>query len=469
MMSGVTRVFGFHRSHVPGRLLSLILTLAASGAASTALARDTSAGPAPPPVAGATGSETGTSAPAKTASPRAAAAPGRATPAPRPPGRSALGGTSARTRFIIGLEKAAPFQVFSLSRPNRVVVELPSMRLDLPPADKPVGLVRDFRGGLVAAKLARIVIDVTAPVIVERAEIEGAKSGNPQLVLDIVPVTSASTRALSSLRAKAVPAALGAAGVQPPLPKRAASPKGRAERMFRPLIVLDPGHGGHDSGAKKNGVVEKDAVLAFALVLRDKLLATRRYRVLMTRDTDVFVDLDERREIAERAKAALFIAIHADYAGSHARGATIYSLTESSARSLQRSAKGEVKREVLSSKEIAQASSSARGDVDAVRSILADFAAREVEVTRSRTSLFTQSVIETMGTTTSMRQNPDRQAAFRVLQTAKLPSVLIELAYVTNREDAMLLRSDDWRRKVSASILVAIDNYFSHHAVRLPM
>jgi N-acetylmuramoyl-L-alanine amidase len=209
-------------------------------------------------------------------------------------------------------------------------------------------------------------------------------------------------------------------------------------------------------------------VLAFSRALRDKLNATGRYKVLMTRDTDVFVELDERRAFAERNNANLFIAVHADYASTNASGATVYSLRDTVARELQRSAKGDVAGSVLSSSEVASVKQ-ASGDVDAVRGILADLAEREVEVTPERTSVFARSIIQFMGATTTLRDDPDQQAAFRVLKTAKVPSVLLELAYVTNKQDAQNLKSDAWRDKVATSIVTAVENYFSHQVAHLPM
>jgi N-acetylmuramoyl-L-alanine amidase len=269
---------------------------------------------------------------------------------------------------------------------------------------------------------------------------------------------------------KSQPFALGAAGIQPPLPTPAKRPNEVAKTAYKPIIVIDPGHGGHDTGAMKHGAVEKDVVLAFAKVLRDKIEKTGRYKVLMTRDKDVFVELDERRAFGEKHQAALFIAVHADYAKTSARGATIYSLRESVANSLKRSAKGDVSEHLLSDSELA-AVKKANGEknASAVRNILADFAGREVETTRERTSIFSRSVIEHMGESTSLRQKPDQQAAFRVLKTAQFPSVLIELAYVTNKEDARLLQSDEWRGKVADSITTAVENYFTHQLARLPM
>jgi N-acetylmuramoyl-L-alanine amidase len=188
----------------------------------------------------------------------------------------------------------------------------------------------------------------------------------------------------------------------------------------------------------------------------------------MTRDTDTFIPLSDRREFAERNNAALFIAIHADYAGAQARGATIYSLWDNVASELRRSAKGEVAQEVLNDTEIRAMKQNSATDLGAVKGILADLAQREVQVTKDRTSLFARSVIEYMGTSTNMMNNPDRSAAFAVLRTAKVPAVLIELAYVSNKQDAAQLKSDEWRQKVSATIQTAIDNYFSHQLARLP-
>jgi N-acetylmuramoyl-L-alanine amidase len=377
-----------------------------------------------------------------------------------------------RTRFVIGLERDVDFQVFSLTNPNRVFIELPDVKLQLPPhpGETPVGLVKSFRGGLSAPGKARVVIDVTGPVVVEKALLE-RDGKTPRLMVEIVqadPIVD--QQALNAKRAEMLAGAsgLGAGGLQPPMPRPAISPQARAQAMFKPVIVIDPGHGGDDTGATKGGTVEKNVVLAFSLKLRDKLIASGRYKVLMTRDKDVFVELHERRAFAERSEAALFVAVHADYAQSKARGATIYSLREGVANELQRSAKGEVSESVLSGAEKKLAKGS-DADLGPVRQILADLARREVEMTRDRTNVFVRSVIEYMGGTTNLKDNPDRSAAFVVLKTAKVPSILIELGYVTNEEDAELLKSEAWREKVSGSIVTAIDNYFSHQLARLPM
>ena len=374
------------------------------------------------------------------------------------------------TRFVVGLDSKVNFQIFSLSNPNRVVIELPEVDVSLPKLDgkRPVGLVNNIQAGLAAAGKMRVVIGVTQPVVVENSKIIKDEKGQFWLSLAILPASAALREQIKGL---APPAGLAPPiGLQPPLVRPAESPKKRAARTLKPTIVLDPGHGGYDSGAEKFGTIEKEVVLAFGLVLCDLLEKTGRYNVLMTRSDDTFIPLDERTHFAERNKANLFIAIHADYSngGSLARGATIYSLRDGVAKSLERSTKGDISRNILTEDEI-DTVKSVNGDVNTVRNILTDLADRDVGLTHERTGMFAKTVIENMGESTPLRNEPKQQAAFRVLKTAQFPSVLIELAYVTNKSDAKNLKSDEWREKVAHSIVAAIDNYFSRDIARLPM
>lgn len=374
-----------------------------------------------------------------------------------------------RTRFVVGLDRKVEYQVFSLANPNRVVVELPDVKLNMPEHSGAgaVGLVKSFRGGLAASGKTRVVIDVTEPVVVESAKISKDANGAWRLALDILTVDAA-IKAGSKKGLASQPNGLGAAGLQPPTPKRAESPKMRAAKAFKPIIVLDPGHGGMDSGATKYGTVEKQVVLAFAHELRHQLEKTGRYKVLMTRDKDVFVELEERVKYGERNNANLFIAVHADYASTKARGATIFTLRDRVAKDLERNATNRAGDKVMSDSDVQNVKQSS-GDVAAVRNILADLAERDVKMTHERTGVFARSVIETMGESTPMRNEPDQQAAFKVLKTAQFPSVLIELAYVSNRQDASNLNSDQWRERVADSIVSAVDNYFGNQLARLPM
>jgi N-acetylmuramoyl-L-alanine amidase len=394
----------------------------------------------------------------------------------------------SRTRFVIGLDKAVDVKLSALANPSRIVVDLPDVRMQLPPeaSVNQGGLVKSFTGGMSAPGRNRVVINVDVPVVIESHRIEAAKDGKShRLILDIVAID---TKAAPKKSAGLVPAfALGAVGLggglggggaapavnaapglQPPLPKPAVRPSDSAKTAAKQIVVIDPGHGGKDSGASKFGAVEKNVVLAFSLALRDKLTATGRYKVLMTRDDDTFVPLDRRREFAEEHKAGLFIAVHADDSGggSRARGATIYSLRDAVAKDLQRSAKGQVNENLLSAKDLASLPKNDQ-DVGTVKGILAEFAQRDVELNTNRTGLFARSVIDTMGSSTNMMSNPDRSAAFRVLKSATVPAVLIELAYVSNQQDAANLKSDAWRDKVATSITAAVENYFSNQLARM--
>jgi len=362
---------------------------------------------------------------------------------------------STRTRFIVGLERAAEardVKISALSNPNRVLIDLPQMRLDLPnpPGRAPVGVVKSFHHGLSAPGRIRVVIDVTGPVVIEKSAIEKAPDGaSERLVLDIVAASEVTATAASDGRPASV-------GLQPPVPRPA---QRRGSGSFKPVIVVDPGHGGEDSGARKYGTIEKDVVLSFSLRLRDKLSATGAYKVLMTRDSDVFVPLEERRSFAERHQAALFIAIHADYTQrASARGATIYSLRPQVADALRRSAEAEMRDSVLSGKQVALAKQ-VDADVDALRGILTEKARDLIERNQVRTSVFARSVIDFVGSTTDLMDNPDRGAAFVVLKTAKVPAILLELGFITNLQDAEQLNSDQWRDKVSSSVVTAINQY----------
>ncbi|MFZ4806037.1 MAG: N-acetylmuramoyl-L-alanine amidase [Hyphomicrobiaceae bacterium] len=376
----------------------------------------------------------------------------------------ALNGDTKRTRFVVRLDREARYQFLNLS--NRLVIELPDVKLLLPPPnDTPVGLVQGFTGGLAGPGRSRVIIDVTQPVAIENDRIEKAPDGKGYLLaFEMIPVEAA-TKPEPKMRSLAKPSGLGAAGVEPPQPRPAVTRDTARSNTYKPTIVIDPGHGGHDSGAMKHETVEKDVVLAFSLALRDKLKATGRYNVLMTRDTDVFVPLDERRDFGEKNKAQLFIAVHADYASTQARGATIYSLREGMFNSLKKSAKTN---ETVSEKHRATLQQIG-SDTKALENILSDLTQREFATNDNSTSQFRTKAIEFMDAATTLRDNPEQSANFRVLLTAKVPSVLIELAYVSNQQDAKLLKSDEWRDKVSESIATAVENYFEDRKSRLPM
>ncbi len=173
-------------------------------------------------------------------------------------------------------------------------------------------------------------------------------------------------------------------------------PKEQAAKAFKPIIVLDPGHGGHDSGAEKNGAVEKDVVLAFGKVLRDKLKKTGRYKVLMTRDDDKFIELSERVDFAERNKANCSSPSTADYAERPRRAAPPSTRCETAPPRASRVGQRRRFTESALERRAGERSRRRRRQRPQRRqSILADLAQREVDTTKERTSVFTRAVIET--------------------------------------------------------------------------
>ncbi len=372
-----------------------------------------------------------------------------------------------RTKFIVGLDRQANFRVKSLTNPNRVVVELDGSKLYLPevPKSGPVGVVSNFHGGKVGKNRAKVVIEVTEPVIVEKSSIDKV-DGRFHLTLDLASVAARKPARSLADAPFDPPTGLGAGGIQPPMPRAIASHESIDKRYAKPVIVLDPGHGGHDSGARKNGAVEKDVVLKFSHVLREKLERTGRYKILMTRDKDEFISLGERRAFAERHNAQLFIAIHADYARSSASGAAIFSLRSSVAKKLKGSALKKARKVRISKERMSPVD---KQDNNIIEDILADLGQDEARVTKERSDLFSRSIIRHMGAKTKFRTQPHRTAAFKVLKTHLVPSVLIELAFVTNKSDAKRLKSEAWRKKTATGIVDAIDNYFSSKEGQLPM
>jgi N-acetylmuramoyl-L-alanine amidase len=226
------------------------------------------------------------------------------------------------------------------------------------------------------------------------------------------------------------------------------------------VIVIDPGHGGIDPGAAAHsGVIEKDLVLSFAQQLKKKLEAQGRYRVLMTRDEDVFVSLGDRVRSARSAKADLFISIHADSisGGQDVRGLTVYTGSErasdaESARLADRENKAD-----------AAAGIDSGDSPDDVLDILQDLTLRE---TRSFSHGFATRLVGELDTIARLNKNPRREAGFRVLRAHDVPSVLVELGYLSSKQDLDLLMSEQWRGKMVSAMAVAVDRFFATRLAR---
>lgn len=361
-----------------------------------------------------------------------------------------IGGDDGQTRFVVDLTRKVELRAFTLADPYRVVIDLPQVTFALPAkaGDSGRGLVKAYRYGLVMAGGSRIVIDVAKPVRVDKVTMLDAAQGVPaRLVLDLAAVDRATfmrTLALDSKTrtdtVKATPREVAPASSSDP----------------RPVVVIDPGHGGPDTGAKAPGGdhEEKAIVLEFGTLLRDQLEKSGKYRIIMTRTDDTFIPLDERVRFARQRGAQLFISIHADWlprAEGDAQGASVYTLSETASdATAARLAEAENRADAVGGLDLSREPSD-------VADILFDLAQRE---TKTYSHQFAKTLVGEMKNAVRMHQHPLKSAGFKVLRSPDVPSVLVELGYVSNKADLKALLSDEWRNKTAGTIVKAVDAFF---------
>jgi N-acetylmuramoyl-L-alanine amidase len=365
-----------------------------------------------------------------------------------------LVGDRGRTRFIADLSRKVDVNVFSLADPYRVIIDLPEVSFQMPPGlgTEKRGLVTGYRYGLFAPAKSRIVIDVNGPFLVDKAFVLEARPDQPaRLVVDLVATDR--TTFLAKLRAARSPIVGSIPQSRPEAQPTAA----------KPVVILDPGHGGIDPGtASADGVTEKEVVLAFAKTLRQKLEAKGDYQVYLTREGDTFLALRERVEFAQSKGANLFVSIHADSFPKHANeasGATVYTLSE---RASDDEAKELAAKENFSDAIAGVELPTDRDEV--VANILIDLAQRE---TQNRSIVFARSVAGEMSAAELHRKSL-KSAGFRVLKSPDVPSVLLELGFLSNPDDEKRLTSEAWRGAMADKVGAAIDAYFAKRVARMP-
>jgi N-acetylmuramoyl-L-alanine amidase len=365
-----------------------------------------------------------------------------------------LAGDRGRTRFIADLSRKVDVNVFSLADPYRVIIDLPEVSFQMPPGlgTEKRGLVTGYRYGLFAPAKSRIVIDVNGPFLVDKAFVlEGRPDQPARLVVDLVATDR--TTFLAKLRAARSPIVGSIPQSRPEAQPTAA----------KPVVILDPGHGGIDPGtASADGVTEKEVVLAFAKTLRQKLEAKGDYQVYLTREGDTFLALRERVEFAQSKGANLFVSIHADSFPKHANeasGATVYTLSE---RASDDEAKELAAKENFSDAIAGVELPTDRDEV--VANILIDLAQRE---TQNRSIVFARSVAGEMSAAELHRKSL-KSAGFRVLKSPDVPSVLLELGFLSNPDDEKRLTSEAWRGAMADKVGAAIDAYFAKRVARMP-
>jgi N-acetylmuramoyl-L-alanine amidase len=374
-----------------------------------------------------------------------------------------LAGDSKQTRFILDLDQPISFRAFPLADPYRVIIDIPQVSFQLPAGVGTAGrgLIKAFRYGLVMPGGSRIVFDLTGPARIASAHVLDAANGQPpRLVLELEEVDR--TTFVQSLsadgRPELRPAIADARETQVAVPaKEEAAPKSQMATApdLRPVLVIDPGHGGPDNGTQSGSESEKNLVLGFALALRDRIEKSGKYRVVMTRTDDTFIPLNDRVRIARNQSAALFVSIHADALPRRegdAQGATIYTLSDrASDAEAERLAEAENKADAIGGVNLTE-------EPTEVADILIDLAQRE---TRTFSNRFARVLMGEMKTTTRMHKHPLKSAGFRVLKAPDVPSVLIELGYVSNKDDLEHLVSENWRSRTVGSVAHAIDVFFA--------
>jgi N-acetylmuramoyl-L-alanine amidase len=366
-----------------------------------------------------------------------------------------LGEHPDKTRFVMELSAATPYRVFTLANPYRVVIDLPQVDWRIPDSKMgatDVGAVRSLRFGLFSPTTSRVVLDARHPVRVDKVFRLAPRGDYPyRLVVDLTRVSAEQFAAATDRRITS----------KEPLPqpdRRDRDPEPEAGDA-RPTIVVDAGHGGVDPGAiGVSGTYEKDIVLDYARHLADLLEDTGNYRVVMTRRKDIFLPLRKRVELARKASGDLFISLHANtHPSGNIRGASVYTLSETSSdkEAAQLAAK-ENKSDVIAGVDLAATTGT-------VSKILIDLAQRE---TMNDSKHFANTLVDELGQAVKLLNNTHRFAGFAVLKAPDVPSVLVEIGYMSNRSEERQLLTSSHRRKINREIADAVDQYFRWQEAR---
>ncbi len=354
-------------------------------------------------------------------------------------------GAADAARLTFDLSRSLEAKAFVMADPDRVVVDLPQVDFALDPKAGRAAtgrhahktLVSSFRFGLLAPGRSRIVIDLAGPARIGAAEVK-IVGGRATLVVALARTDRAAFVAAAGTPA---PAPVAAAAVLSAVPGK-------------PTVVIDPGHGGPDNGAMVGGVIEKDVTLAFAKQLAGKLEASGRFNVVMSRATDVFVPLGERVRIARSAGAALMISVHADTLPESAdvSGATVYTVSDKASDAYAA--------KVAAKENEADATVGVDGQADVadVNDILFDLTRQE---TRAYSHVFARTLVNYWKVAGRLNKNPQRAAGFVVLKAPDVPSVLLELGYLSSPQDSAQLTSETWRDAATGRMAEAITAYFA--------
>jgi N-acetylmuramoyl-L-alanine amidase len=358
--------------------------------------------------------------------------------------------TPERARLVLDLTDATEFAVVSLDGPDRIAVDarVAGLQFAAPPDPAGDGLVSSYSVEMVESGRARTILVLSAPAQVQQAYVLEAVAEQPaRLVVDLIPDTAEAFAARVAADLAASQALREAA------PAVVTPPSGTATDGTRPLVVIDPGHGGFDNGASApNNVYEKEITLAFGLQLQEELVATGLFDVALTRTDDTYLTLDQRVALARANKADLFVSLHADsFQQQDIRGASVYTRDERATDVLDKVlAENENKYDLVAGFAVPQTQ-------PVVVDILVDLMRRQM---RRQSFLAAQAIVEQLKPSIELRRFPVRQADFFVLQAPEVPSVLVELGFLSNAEDIANLQRSEWRDRAVGALARGIAAYF---------
>lgn len=374
-----------------------------------------------------------------------------------------------KVRIVLDLSELSDFRTFTLSNPYRMVVDLPDFEWKISNPEHPnASFIKSVRKGTLSAGISRVVLDLEKPILIQSAFMLPAQNGKKnRLVIDYSPTDESNFLSKKgtvhgTLKTEAPPKQTivhSAHGIPIP-PPNSARPKTRqrptqSKIWKKPLIVIDPGHGGVDPGAIGHSkIYEKNVVLALSKELQKQLINSGKYRAILTRNKDVFIRLKDRVAFARKHEADLFISLHADSIKKrNVRGTSVYTLSKkASDAQTAKLAERENQADLIAGIDLSV-------EDEQVAFILGDFLMTD---TMNQANFFANTLVEKMKRKKIRTlERPHRYAGFAVLKAPDIPSVLIETGFMSNRTEATLLNKPTHRRTIASAIKTGIDAYFT--------
>jgi N-acetylmuramoyl-L-alanine amidase len=366
-----------------------------------------------------------------------------------------IAGSELRVRAMIKFDREPKLSRLIISNPYRLVIDLPETGFQIDPKTPLAkGLISDVRFGMMQEGKSRIVLTAKGPFALDLFEVRKNEEGEGwHLVFDMSASTNSAFESLLDAEAERT----GATSTATKGDRIGQAPTGR----YKPFtVMLDPGHGGIDIGARgRSGTQEKDVTLAFATELKNLLAANSSLRVLMTREGDEFLALGERVRLARQNEADIFIAVHADTIRNRdLRGATVYTISDKASDEVAHAvAANENQSDIYAGLPV----TSENNDVS---DILIDLMRRE---TQKFSVHLAKTVVSSFTGKIRLINNPHRSAGFLVLKAPDVPSVLVELGYLSNPQDEKLLNTPKWRTQTAKLLVTAIEAYAATHETQV--